>query len=116
MRKCSWCGKEWGDDIPFCGACGNPTVAVEAAPAAPVAPVVPVEAAPAAPKKSKKGLIPLIAVVAALAVLAGVGAVTNWFGLVSPLNGLAKAIAKTAEAESLTCSIKVKNNEQKELV
>ena len=121
MKKCSICGKKLPDYAVFCDGCGGEAVTVEeVAPVnvaeefvdgvAPVAledlPVEPVETVP----QKKKGAVKwiLIAAAAILCLLALVGWLTNWFGLVSPLHKLGKAMTKTFTADSFTINVTYK--------
>lgn len=91
MKYCAACGQELPDYAAFCGNCGG---AVSQEP-------IPAEK----PKKKRAWLLPVVLSAAVLAAVAVVGWLTNWFGLVSPLHGLSKAVARTAAADSYTLRI-----------
>ncbi len=102
MKKCSGCGMELPEGVSFCGKCGGTAVDV-------VTPVVIADGSDTVVKKApKKWLWILIAVLAALGVVATIGFLTNWFGLVSPLHKLGKAVMKTAQADSATIEYSIK--------
>lgn len=104
MKKCSACGKELPDHAIFCEICGGRAEEVTLEVAEVEAPVVesPVVTQTPVEKKSKKGLLILMIAAAAVVLLAVVGLLTNWFGLVSPLNKIGKAVMRTADADSIT--------------
>lgn len=138
MKYCPNCGKELPDEAAFCGECGCAMPAAQAEVYAEAAypegyaqtyaegypeayPQTYPQAYPEAypqtypeyapeqpPKKKKTWLWVTLGVLAVLIAAAVVGFFTNWFGLVSPLHGLGKAIAKTGSAESLTLKATVK--------
>lgn len=102
MKKCSHCGAERPDADKICTHCGTPLPSeVSVMPAVEVPPVT-------KPKKKKKGLwIGLGVSAAVLAVVVAAGALTNGFGLITPLSGLFKAAKKTLEANSYTVDLSV---------
>lgn len=122
MKYCPNCGTQLPDEAAFCGACGcaMPTEQAaypEAYPQAETYTATYAETYPEyapeyvpeqPPKKKKTWLWILLGVLGVLIVAAVVGFFTNWFGLVSPLHGLGKAMAKTGSAESLTLKATVK--------
>lgn len=117
MKKCTICGKIMPDAAEFCDACFGPLVMAEVPADEPVSAPTGVPASDAesaftpapAPKKKLPNLLAMskwmkitLASVAVVGVVAVVGLLTNWFGLVSPLNKLGKAVMKTVSADSLT--------------
>ena len=103
--NCPFCNAPVPENTQFCINCGGnlqqiPTqtpVTEEPWSQTPVAPVTP------APKPSiKKPLTILICLVAALALVVVLGLLTNWFGLVGPVDQIATATGRTLGAKSFT--------------
>jgi|GEM_PF-1043274 len=126
MKICPICNHQNEDSAKFCDGCGSPLTEQSAQAPAPNAadpafteiPSAPASEAPAEkPKKknflSKRLFLILGGALSVAGIVVLIGALTNWFGLVSPLQGLFKAFAKTAEAESLTISVKAKMGDEK---
>lgn len=129
MKKCTICGKELPDELSFCTDCGSPlTVSSE-----PVAEEIPVQeevtefttdlpvqeysyAEPVSEKKSnkKKLIIILSAATGLIALVLIIGALTNWFGTVSPLMDIYDAAIETISADSITAEIEIKRGSETE--
>lgn len=122
MKNCTNCGAQLSDDALFCGGCGTaqpsaPVVSVDE-PVTSDAPVVSVDepgvpSAPIAPtpKKKIKPLHLVLIISAGIVLLVLIGALTNWFGLYTPIDRLALAFKKTVTAESYTVEISSGNDE-----
>lgn len=126
MKYCSNCGAKLNDEDMVCTACNAPQPQRQpvAAPAAPVSnESVPytAEAAttgnpiPQAPPQKKTGLLVLLVVAVALGLIVLIGALTDWFGLITPMDKLIAAVKDTLTAENFTVNLsEYRNGELRE--
>ena len=104
MKKCRMCNSECQDDSIFCEECGASLGEEELTQDSNIEDTA-IE--PVVEKNDKKRrIIRNSAIVAAIVFV--VGLLTNWFGMVSPIQGLIKAVGRTVKAESMTIKVEMK--------
>ena len=103
MSFCQNCGQQTADGVTVCETCcaAQQPVLVAAETVG--------DSLPMQPKKSKKLpiLLSLCAVVAAAVTVVVIGWLTNWFGTVSPLQGIIDAVSETLSAKNLTLHFEI---------
>ena len=107
MKYCRFCGTALEDDCAFCDQCGNclTTVEEEKTEASVKAPASPKK------RKTKRIVITVAVVLSVLLVVTGIGLLTNWFGLISPMKGLIDATKNTLTSKSLTVRVRITDDD-----